>query len=99
LRWVHDFGNNFLRTVKPSDKEDLNYEIRWYRYKFGSASADEYSGVYWERIEPIQGNEFKYEFIPDIVVAEEKIKVIIFYDNLVVRSNILVFTNEKEVVN
>lgn len=99
LRWVHDFGNNFLRTVKPSDKEDLNYEIRWYRYKFGSASADEYSGTYWERIEPIEDNDFGYEFIPDIVVAEEKIKVIIFYDNLVVRSNILVFTNEKEVVN
>lgn len=99
LRWVHDFGNNFLRTVKPSDKEDLNYEIRWYRYKFGSASADEYSGIYWERIKSIEDNDFGYEFIPDIVVAEEKIKVIIFYDNLVVRSNILVFTNEKEVVN
>lgn len=99
LRWVHDFGNNFLRTVKSSDKEDLNYEIRWYRYKFGSASADEYSGVYWKRIEPIEGNEFRYEFVPDIVVAEEKIKVIIFYNNLVVRSNIFVFTNEKEVVN
>lgn len=99
LRWIHDFGNNFLRTVKPSDKEDLNYEIRWYRYKFGSASADEYSGVYWKRIEPIEGNEFRYEFVPDIVVAEEKIKVIIFYNDLVVRSNIFVFTNEKEVVN
>jgi hypothetical protein len=24
-----------------------NTEIRWYRFKMGAPSADEYSGVYW----------------------------------------------------
>lgn len=31
------------------------YEIRWYKYKLGAPSADEYSGVHWERIEHAAG--------------------------------------------
>jgi len=26
-------------------------DIRWYRYELGAAAADEYSGVYWTRID------------------------------------------------
>lgn len=99
LRWIHDFGDNDLQVVTNKDKEDLQYEIKWYRYKFGAPSADKYSGVYWEDIDPIEGNEFECSFEPDIVVAEEKIKAIIFYGGHSIVSNIIVFTNEKEVVN
>ena len=47
LRWIHqDEQNDELFSV--DDTDDLNYEIRWYRYELGHSSADEYSGVYWK---------------------------------------------------
>lgn len=48
LRWVHKFDDGRIKTVP--DSSDLDYEIRWYRYKLGAPSADEYSGIYWERV-------------------------------------------------
>lgn len=99
LRWIHDFGNNILRTVKAEDKENLNYEIRWYKYRLGAQSADKYSGVYWEYINADEDNEFSCTFIPNTSLSEESIKAIIFYNDKIVRSNIVKFTNEKEVIN
>lgn len=96
-RWVHNFGTNDYQTVKSSD--DLDYEVRWYRYRLGAPSADEYSGVYWERISGIGLKEFNYTFVPDKTLRDERIKVIILYNNLVLRSNILTFNNEKDVVS
>ena len=96
-RWIHNFGTNGYQTVKSSD--DLDYEVRWYRYRLGAPSADEYSGVYWERISGIGLKEFDYTFAPDKTLRDERIKVIILYDNLVLRSNVLTFNNEKDVVS
>jgi hypothetical protein len=42
---------------------------------------------------------FSCEIIPDKTVAEEKLKVIIKYDNEKYFTNILTFTNEEEVPN
>ena len=99
LRWIHNFGNNNLRTVKAEDKENLKYEVKWYKYRLGAPSADKYSGVYWEYINADEDNEFSCTFIPNTSLSEESIKAIIFYNNRIVRSNIVKFTNEKEVIN
>lgn len=100
LRWIHDFsGNKGLSVVGAKDLEPLGAEIRWYRYKFGAPSADKYSGVYWKDINPVEGNKFECSFEPDIMVAEEKIKAVVIYEGHSIASNIIVFTNEKEVVN
>lgn len=96
LRWIHNFGSNDFKVVKPTD--GLEYEIRWYRYKLGAQSADEYSGVYWQEVVENR-NEFSYEFIPDITVRDERIKAIIFYNNQVLRSNVLIYNNENDVVS
>jgi len=45
LRWIHKTNNGLFKSVSENDA--LDYEIRWYRYKLGASSADEYSGVYW----------------------------------------------------
>ncbi len=54
LRWIHQFDDgpkrvnpmiDFIESGRLSD-----CEIRWYRYKLGAASADEYSGIYWQRL-------------------------------------------------
>ena len=42
-RWFHN-GNVYETNI------DEPYEIRWYRYALGAPSADEYSGVYWKRV-------------------------------------------------
>ena len=99
LRWIHDFGNNSLRTVKAGDKENLKYEVKWYKYRLGAPSADKYSGVYWEYINADEDNEFSCTFIPNTSLSEESVKAIIFYNDRIVRSNIVKFTNEKEVIN
>jgi hypothetical protein len=63
MRWVH------LKDESPIDmvnggETSLNYEVRWYRYSVGAAAADEYCGIYWERIEDATG--FAFSFNPNV---------------------------------
>jgi hypothetical protein len=48
LRWVHYYENENQYSVINKDSE-LKFDVRWYRYKTGAPSADQYSGMYWER--------------------------------------------------
>ena len=102
IRWLHEFeedGKNVLRAVKQEDLAELGATINWYRYRFGAQSADRYSGVYWEYANQEAENRFSYTFDPDVTRADERIKVIIFYNNNDKTSNTVIFTNEKEIVN
>lgn len=51
LRWVHK-DETKTWSVTTSDFSDTNtfdnYIIRWYRYKLGAPSPDEYAGVFWQ---------------------------------------------------
>lgn len=63
LRWIHkDENGNFSVITEDSD---LKYEIRWYKYELGHASADEYSGVYWKQLSrqywDEESSSWKYE--------------------------------------
>lgn len=50
LRWVHkDIENDIIKTVEPNEFPD-NYEIRWYRYKLGERSPDQFAGAHWQRL-------------------------------------------------
>ena len=95
LRWVHMQGEE---RIVVSPESNLDYEVRWYRYQLGVSSADEYSGYYWERIE-IPPKTFEHTLLPDTNRSKEMIKVIILYRGDPVRSNIITFENEKEVLN
>ena len=44
-RWIHRQNDNSFISV--AERDNINFEIRWYRYKLGEAGADQYSGVYW----------------------------------------------------
>lgn len=94
LRWFHE-GKGY--NVQPENI--TNYEIRWYRYAFGSPAADEYCGVYWKRVNEENKNSFLYSFIPNTKKENEQIKVIIIQGTDYIVSNIITFTNEQEVVN
>ena len=98
LRWLHKFENGDIQVVNESSKLS-DYDIRWYRYELGSPSADEYSGVYWESVDDGNGNQFDYTLIPRKKHDEELIKAIVIYDGKSYVSNILTFTNEREVIN
>ena len=94
LKWVHFNDNNEKEQIT---KLPEGCNIYWYQYEFGAPSADEYSGVYWSKLN--NDNNFTYELIPRSNKAQEQLKVIILYNNKVYRSNIIIFNNEKEVPN
>lgn len=115
LRWIHrKENNNFISVAETGPSKLTNYEIRWYRYQLGKASADPYSGVYWTNfgIQKIDADgNVSYEpqnntlgfmsntFVPDYNLVQEQIKAIIIYNNKPYASNILTFTNDEEIVN
>ena len=93
MRWVHIVDGKPIDMVNT--EQEHSYEVRWYKYSVGAAAADEYSGVYWERISEASG--FNYVFNPDVNKQQEKIKAIVFGDSLTpYYSNELIFNNEEQ---
>lgn len=109
LKWVHIEDNGNRTVMKP--EVDGNYEIRWYRYELGSPSDDSYSGVFYKRINPANGEvwsegaatkSFTCVFTPDSAAnEEEKIKAVILFGDepKIYRSDVLTFTNNSQILN
>jgi hypothetical protein len=55
LRWIHKTENGLFKSIQ--ERDDLNYELYWYRYSLGSEAADNYSGVYWQYLSKQIGND------------------------------------------
>jgi len=47
-RWIHKREDGKFELLEQTD--DVNTKLNWYRYNYGSPAADQYSGVYWERV-------------------------------------------------
>lgn len=109
LKWVHIEDNGNRIVMKP--EIDGSYEIRWYRYMLGSPSDDSYSGVFYKRINPANGEawsegaaakSFTCVFTPDSAAnEEEKIKAVILFGDepKIYRSDVLTFTNNSQILN
>lgn len=110
LRWVHIF-EDAIKVVEENEIPE-DYEIRWYRYKPGAPSPDQFSGAHWEYLaaageESSTLNKITVEFQPNVNNNEEKIKVIIIkkeedvQGNLkeykIATSNVLEFTNNTQI--
>lgn len=98
LRWLHQYENGTISVIND-DSDLVGYDVRWYRFKMGSPSADEYSGVYWESVEADDHSVFSYTFLPGTNVATEQIKAIVLFNNNIIRSNIITFTSEVDVAS
>lgn len=94
MRWVHIIDGEPVDMIAASDKTTESYEVRWYRYRVGAVAADEYCGIYWEKITDATG--FNYIFNPDVNKQQEKIKAIILCNSIPYRSNELIFENEEQ---
>lgn len=46
LRWIHKLDDGTFKSIGPD--EEMEFEVRWYKFELGHSSADEYSGVYWK---------------------------------------------------
>lgn len=51
MRWVHLKDgvpvDMIAAAEKQTEKTELEYEVRWYKYSVGAAAADPYCGIYW----------------------------------------------------
>lgn len=108
LRWIYkNIEQDTIKTMQP-DEIPADYEIRWYRYKLGEPSPDEFAGAHWKKIE-LTENHLSLEFQPDVNLPTEQLKVAILQIigedeghpiyNLVTTSNILTLINNDEVRN
>lgn len=82
LRWVHEFDDGTFKELSQGNTENLNYEIRWYRYSLGEKAPDNYAGINWTLIPRNEGeNLFTYAAVGedqlDYKQPTEKFKVII----------------------
>lgn len=107
LRWIHkDENEQRFRLVESSELDNTKLQLRWYRYEFGTADADEYSGAYWSLFDT---NTLSVTFDPNILAQEEMIRAIGLVNTAVEEeetakwvpyySETLVFTNNFEVAS
>jgi hypothetical protein len=85
-----------MKDYVPKDistRNRLTEALELFYKKMDNPIYEEYYEVF------IAPDLFQYNFIPDTNLAEEQIKVIILYDNKIIRSNILRFTHDGDVVN
>ena len=104
LRWIHQYEtSNVVKALTNNEIAGLeNYEVRWYKYKLGAPSPDSFMGAHWELITLSEdADKTTYQLDVDTTKEFERIQVAVIKDGvqLIARSNILEFTNEKEIVN
>ena len=76
VRWVHIQEDGVVVAIDKEDEIPANAIIHWYKYVLDRTVVDKLAGVFWEEI-PEARNKFSYSFVPDILVANERLKVII----------------------
>lgn len=96
LRWVHFDDNQQPHSITDINDDLLKnhyVEVHWYRYNLQSEIfEDELAGYFWKEI---LDNKNKFEYTTDLETnwKEENFKVIIRYDDKLIESEILEFTN------
>ncbi len=81
LKWLHKFTdgtetNSKFELLNQSHLRDMDIQLKWFRYNLNAKNIDQFAGRGWEEIRPDANNIFDCSIIPDINLAEEKIKVI-----------------------
>ena len=76
VRWVHIQEDGVVVAIDKEEEIPANSIIHWYKYVLNREVVDKLAGTFWEEI-PEARNKFSYSFVPDILVANEKLKVII----------------------
>lgn len=99
LRWVHYDDNQKPHSITDLNNSILKYhysKIRWYKYdptdEKTKTTPDELAGYFWVEMPE---HEDKFNAIVNLKTQwqEEKFKVIIQYDDRVIKSEELVFNN------
>ena len=103
LKWIHQDLNSKDIYVVQEEEIPANYEIRWYKFKLGEKSPDEFMDAHWLRLED-ENNKININFSPDPANQTEQVRAIVLKTEnnnttLVARSSIITFNNNKEVPN
>lgn len=76
VRWVHIQEDGAVVAIDKEDEIPDNAIIHWYKHVLDRTVVDKLAGTFWAEI-PEARNKFSYSFVPDILVANEKLKVVI----------------------
>lgn len=96
LRWVHydeDENPHSITDIEDDLLKDHFVKVHWYRYDLqAEVFEDPLAGYFWKEI---TDNLNKFEYTTDLETnwKEENFKVIIEYDDKIIESEILEFTN------
>lgn len=98
IRWVHLKDGIPINMNLEENRKNIDYEIRWYKYRVGVPAVDEYCGIYWEYVEKenISEDNFTYILNPNVNKQQEHIKAIILCNNIPYHSNELIFKNDND---
>jgi hypothetical protein len=73
--------------------KSLGYTIKWFRYNLNTKNIDKIAGRGWEEINVGTNNRFECTIMPDINLAEERIKVIAYKTNVTYESSQKLLSN------
>lgn len=105
--WVHKLEDGTAELINSIEKlKNYNANIYWYQYEYGVAQdtsiyAWRQGGINWKWLEnqcSIDNgtqvyNKFSIDVQPDISKAQEKYRVVLAYNNIPLRSDLLIFQN------
>ena len=66
--------------------KSLGFTIKWFRYNLNTKSINQIAGRGWEEIKTNSNNVFECSIIPDVNLAEERIKAIAYKTNITYES-------------
>lgn len=103
LKWLHKFDDQNstkgkYELVNMITLKSLGYTIKWFRYNLNTKNIDKIAGRGWEEINVGTNNRFECTIMPDINLAEERIKVIAYKTNITYESSQKLLSNQEYLV-
>ena len=97
LRWVHYDDNQTPRSIRDINDDALKHhftKVHWYKYRIDDTKTepDKLAGYFWEEMTEYE-DKFECNIRLNLPWQEEKFKVIIQFDDKIIRSEELVFDN------
>lgn len=105
-RWIHkDLDTDVITTVQENEIP-IGYEVRWYRYKLGAHSPDQFAGAHWERFygsgtsNDLNETTWEYALSEENDIATNSLEVIFIpnINNQIEQIKVIIIKNESATI-